>query len=233
LNYTAGDAGEALAWLNELDKQYNITNDDYGMGDFIDELKQKGYLNEDNQSGEFNITAKTEQSIRQSALEEIFGKLKKSGKGNHRSPQSGQGDEKNAERREFEFGDSLDQIDMTQSIQNAQVNHGIGGDFMMTERDLEVEEMDYKTLTSTVLMIDISHSMILYGEDRITPAKKVAMALAELIRTKYPKDTLDIVVFGNDAWPITLQDLPYLQVGPYHTNTYAGLGTGYRYAAPA
>ncbi len=222
LNYTSGDAGEALAWLNELDKQYNLTNDEYGMGDFIDELKQKGYLDEDKQNGGFNITAKMEQSIRQSALEEIFGKLKKSGKGNHRSPQSGQGDEKNAERREFEFGDSLDQIDMTQSIHNAQVNHGIG-DFMMTERDLEVEEMDYKTLTSTVLMIDISHSMILYGEDRITPAKKVAMALAELIRTKYPKDTLDIVVFGNDAWPITLHDLPYLQVGPYHTNTYAGL----------
>ena len=214
LNYTSGDAGEALAWMNELDKQYNITNDEYGMGDFIDELKQKGYLDEDKGNGEFRITAKAEQSIRQSALEEIFGKLKKSGKGNHRSPQSGQGDEKNAERREFEFGDSLDQIDMTQSIHNAQVNHGIG-DFMMTERDLEVEEMDYKTLTSTVLMIDISHSMILYGEDRITPAKKVAMALAELIRTKYPKDTLDIVVFGNDAWPIALKDLPYLQVGPY------------------
>ncbi|MNS33458.1 hypothetical protein D3C72_655730 [compost metagenome] len=111
---------------------------------------------------------------------------------------------------------------MTQSIHNAQINHGLG-DFHLTERDLEVEEMDYKTLTSTVLMIDISHSMILYGEDRITPAKKVAMALAELISTKYPKDTLDIVVFGNDAWPISIKDLPYLQVGPYHTNTYAGL----------
>ena len=72
-------------------------------------------------------------------------------------------------------------------------------------------------------MIDISHSMILYGEDRITPAKKVAMALAELIKTRYPKDTLDIIVFGNDAWPIEVKDLPYLQVGPYHTNTYAGL----------
>src|ERR1700749_409085 len=222
LNYTAGDAGEALAWLNELDKQYNITNDEYGMGDFIDELKQKGYLDEENEKGEFRITAKTEQSIRQSALEEIFGKLKKSGRGNHRSPQSGQGEEKNAERREFEFGDTPDQIDMTQSIHNAQVNHGIG-DFMMTERDLEVEEMDYKTLTSTVLMIDISHSMILYGEDRITPAKKVAMALSELITTKYPKDTLDIVVFGNDAWPVEIKDLPYLQVRPYHTNTVAGL----------
>ncbi|SOD20472.1 vWA domain-containing protein [Pedobacter xixiisoli] len=220
LNYTAGDAGEALAWMNELDKQYKFTNKDYGMGDFIEDLKEKGYINEEN--GETKITAKTEQTIRKSALEEIFGKLKKAGKGNHNSNTSGIGEEKNADRREFSFGDSLDQIDMTASIHNAQINHGIGN-FTLTERDLEVEEKDYKTLTSTVLMIDISHSMILYGEDRITPAKKTAMALAELIKTKYPKDTLDIVVFGNDAWPITIKDLPYLQVGPYHTNTFAGL----------
>ena len=72
-------------------------------------------------------------------------------------------------------------------------------------------------------MIDISHSMILYGEDRITPAKKVALALAEMIRTRYPKDTLDILVFGDDAWQIELSEVPYLQVGPYHTNTVAGL----------
>ncbi len=222
LNYTAGDAGEALSWMNELDKKYNMTTDEYGMGDFIQELKDKGYLSEENQNGEIKITAKTEQSIRQSALEEIFGKLKKSGKGNHRTNFSGQGDEKNAERREYQFGDNAEQIDLTQSIHNAQINHGIS-DFTLTERDLEVEEMDYKTLTSTVLMIDISHSMILYGEDRITPAKKVAMALAELISTRYPKDTLDIVVFGNDAWTIEIKDLTYLQVGPFHTNTYAGL----------
>lgn len=220
LNYTAGNAGETLAWMNELDKQYKFTNNDYGMGNFIDDLKEKGYIKEEN--GEPKITAKTEQTIRKSALEEIFGKLKKAGKGNHNSNISGIGEEKNADRREYSFGDSLDQIDMTASIQNAQINHGIG-DFTLTDRDLEVEEKDYKTLTSTVLMIDISHSMILYGEDRITPAKKTAMALAELIKTKYPKDTLDIVVFGNDAWPITIKDLPYLQVGPYHTNTLAGL----------
>lgn len=220
LNYTAGDAGEALAWMNELDKQYKFTNNEYGMGDFMDDLKEKGYIKEE--GGETKITPKTEQTIRQSALEEIFGKLKKAGKGNHNSNISGIGEEKNADRREYNFGDSLDQIDMTASIQNAQINHGIG-DFTLTDRDLEVEEKDYKTLTSTVLMIDISHSMILYGEDRITPAKKTAMALAELIKTKYPKDTLDIVVFGNDAWPITIKDLPYLQVGPYHTNTFAGL----------
>lgn len=222
LNYTAGDAGETLAWMNELDKQYKFTNGDYGMGDFIDELKDKGYIKENAKDGDMEITSKTEQTIRKSALEEIFGKLKKAGKGNHNSNISGIGEEKNADRREYSFGDSLDQIDMTASIQNAQINHGIGN-FTLTERDLEVEEKDFKTLTSTVLMIDISHSMILYGEDRITPAKKVAMALAELIKTRYPKDTLDIVVFGNDAWPITVKDLPYLQVGPYHTNTFAGL----------
>jgi Ca-activated chloride channel family protein len=222
LNYTAGEAAETLAWMNELDKKYNLTTNEYGIGDFIEELKEKGYIKEDPVSGNFKITGKTEQVIRKSALEEIFGKLKKSGRGNHNANRSGVGEEKNADRREYSFGDSLDQIDMTASIQNAQINHGLGN-FTLTERDLEVEEKDFKTLTSTVLMIDISHSMILYGEDRITPAKKVAMALAELIKTRYPKDTLDIVVFGNDAWPITVKELPYLQVGPYHTNTYAGL----------
>ncbi|WP_316817089.1 vWA domain-containing protein [Pedobacter nyackensis] len=222
LNYTAGDAGDALAWMNELDKQYKLTSNDYAMGNFIDDLKSKGYIKENPSNAEISITAKTEQTIRKSALEEIFGKLKKAGRGNHNSNISGVGEEKNADRREYAFGDSLDQIDMTASIHNAQINHGIGN-FTLTERDLEVEEKDFKTLTSTVLMIDISHSMILYGEDRITPAKKVAMALAELISTRYPKDTLDIVVFGNDAWPITIKDLPYLKVGPYHTNTLAGL----------
>jgi uncharacterized protein with von Willebrand factor type A (vWA) domain len=93
----------------------------------------------------------------------------------------------------------------------------------LNEDDLEIRETDYKTNSSTVLMIDISHSMILYGEDRITPAKKVAMALSELITTRYPKDTIDIVVFGNDAWQVEIKDLPFLEVGPYHTNTVAGL----------
>ena len=116
----------------------------------------------------------------------------------------------------------LDHLNLTASLQNAQINHGID-DFLMTEDDLEIQEREHKTQTSTVLMIDISHSMILYGEDRITPAKKVAMALSELILTKYPKDTLDIIVFGDDAWPIEVKDLPYLQVGPFHTNTYSGL----------
>jgi len=222
LTYTSGDVSEALKWLNELDKQYSLTDDGYAMGDFIDDLKNKGYISDDQQTGEIRITPKTEQGIRKKSLEEIFGKLKKSKQGDHRSFKPGQGDEQNAETRQFQFGDMLEQIDFTESIRNAQINHGIES-FRMQEDDLAIRETDYKAQTSTVLMIDISHSMILYGEDRITPAKNVAMALSELIKTRYPKDTLDIVVFGNDAWPIEVKDLPYLQVGPYHTNTVAGL----------
>ncbi|HET8752969.1 MAG TPA: VWA domain-containing protein, partial [Salinimicrobium sp.] len=168
------------------------------------------------------ITAKTERAIRQQALNQIFGKLKKSRSGNHATKQQGLGDEHTGEFKEFHFGDPLEKISMTESLRNAQINHGLG-DFKMTEDDLVVEETHHKSQMSTVLMIDISHSMILYGEDRITPAKKVAMALAELITTRYPKDTLDILVFGDDAWAISIADLPYLNVGPYHTNTVAGL----------
>lgn len=222
LTYTSGDVAEALQWLNELDKQYQLSSDEYGIGDFIEDLKQKGYITDDNEKGEIKITPKTEQGIRKRSLEEIFGKLKKAGKGNHKTFKPGQGDEINPETRPFQFGDMLEQIDFTESIRNAQVNHGVDS-FRMQEDDLSIRESDFKTQTSTVLMIDISHSMILYGEDRITPAKKVAMALSELITTRYPKDTLDIVVFGNDAWPVAIKDLPYLQVGPYHTNTVAGL----------
>ncbi|MBA2422967.1 MAG: hypothetical protein H0V61_07060, partial [Chitinophagales bacterium] len=160
--------------------------------------------------------------IRKRSLEEIFGKLKKSGPGNHKTVFSGEGEEFTTDSRPFVFGDSVDRINVTSSIRNAQINHGVD-DFNLTEDDLEIQERELKTHTSTILMIDISHSMILYGEDRITPAKKVAMALAELITTKFPKDTLDIIVFGDDAWKVEIRDLPYLQVGPYHTNTCAGL----------
>lgn len=225
LTHTSGDVNEALAWLNELDREYNLTDKNYGMGDFIEDLKKRGYLQENQQDGSFAVTAKMEQSIRQSALEEIFGKLRKSrSRGQHKTTYTGKGDELTSDRRPYRFGDAHEQIDMSASLKNAQIHHAQDPDrFHMTEDDLEVIEQEHKTQTSTVLMIDISHSMILYGEDRITPAKKVAMALAELITTRYPKDTLDIIVFGNDAWQIQVKDLPYLQVGPYHTNTVAGL----------
>ncbi len=219
---TSGNVSEALQWLTDVDKQYKLTNDQYGIGDFIEDLKRKGIVTDAGPRGELKVDSRGEQMMRQSALEEIFGKLKKSKGGEHKTNFSGRGDESTTDRRDYEFGDMVEQISVTDSIRNAQINHGFE-DFMMTEDDLEVVENEFKAQTSTVLMIDISHSMILYGEDRITPAKKVAMALAELITKKYPKDTLDILVFGDDAWQIEIKDLPYLQVGPYHTNTEAGL----------
>ncbi len=223
LVYTAGDAEEAIDWMKELDKEYQLSEDGYNMDDFIEDLKKEGYLNDDGSSNmEIQITPKTEQVIRQRSLEDVFGKLKKSKSGNHSTNYSGIGDEPTSNLRDFRYGDAPENIAMTESMRNAQINHGLDS-FAMTEDDLEVQETEYKTQTSTVLMIDISHSMILYGEDRITPAKKVAMALSELITTRYPKDTLDVIVFGDDAWQIKIKDLPYLNVGPYHTNTVAGL----------
>jgi len=239
ITHTSGDFDEAIDWLRELDKEYELTDDDYTIDDFIEELKAKGYIREEFEDGggemgdagtdgkeggkgTISITAKMERIIRQRALDQIFGKLKRSGSGNHKTGKSGQGDEHTGDMREYRYGDGLENISMTESLKNAQINHGIGN-FSLSEEDLVVEDTQHKAQMSTVLMIDISHSMILYGEDRITPAKKVAMALAELITTRYPKDTLDILVFGNDAWPISIKELPYLKVGPYHTNTVAGL----------
>ncbi len=120
------------------------------------------------------------------------------------------GDDREGDLKSYQYGDDLARINMTESLKNAQINNGIA-DVNITENDLIVEESNHKAQMSTVLMIDISHSMILYGEDRITPAKKVAMALVELIHRKYPKDTIDIIVFGNEAWPIKIKDLPYLK----------------------
>jgi uncharacterized protein with von Willebrand factor type A (vWA) domain len=225
ITHTSGDVDEAIDWLKILDKEYSLTTDEYMMDDFIEDLKKKGYLREEIQpdgNGQLAITAKTERVLRKNAMDQIFGNIRKSGTGNHKSKKSGQGDELTGEFRDFQFGDSIENISITESLKNAQINNGIG-DFRLTEKDLVIEDTHHKSQMSTVLMIDISHSMILYGEDRITPAKKGAMALAELITTSYPKDTLDVIVFGNDAWPIKIKDLPYLNVGPYHTNTVAGL----------
>ena len=221
MTHTSGDFEESFRWLKELDDEHGLTTPEYTLEDFRRDLEEKKFIKQDGKGG-MDLSEKSEQLIRKKALEQIFGKLKKSDRGNHKTSFIGKGNEQTSDRRPFQFGDGLDQIAFTESFRNAQINNGID-DFRMTEKDLEVTENLHASQMSTVLMIDISHSMILYGEDRITPAKKVAMALAELITQKYPKDSLDIVVFGNDAWEVKIKDLPYLSVGPYHTNTVAGL----------
>ncbi len=223
INISSGDVAQALKWLTELDKQYNITKDsDYGIADFIKDLEDKEYIKFDEDAVEMIITRKTERALRTQALEEIFRGLKKGSKGGHRTNHQGKGFEREPETRKWQFGDDINKLDTAASLLNAYKNSGIEG-FRLHEDDLEVFETEHHTSVATVLMIDLSHSMILYGEDRITPAKKVAMALSEMILKSYNKDSLDIIAFGNDVWTVSVEDLPYLKVGPYHTNTLAGL----------
>ncbi len=221
LEYTAGDAAEALRWLTALDEQHDLTGDGMGVGDFIEELKKQGFLADDDE-GVLRITPRTERTIRQRSLEDIFRQLRKGARGRHKTPFGGTGDERLTETRPWNFGDDVNQLDMTGTLSNAYHRCGTG-DWNLVEDDFQVYETDHQTSVATVLMIDLSHSMVLYGEDRITPARKTALALSELIMSRYPKDTLDIVAFGNDAWEVSVGDLPYLQVGPFYTNTRAGI----------
>ena len=219
---TSGDFNKTISIMTELDRKHNFTPENYGIGDFIEDLKKKGYIKENPNDQKIKITKKSELELRHSALDEIFGKLKKDKTGSHMTNTFGSSLDFDSSTKPYEFGDNLENIAFNESIKNAQKNYGIEN-FKLAETDLETYESDQKSQTSTVLLIDISHSMILYGEDRITPAKKVAMALSEMIMRKYKKDTLDVVVFGNDAWEVKIKDIPYLSVGPYHTNTIAGL----------
>lgn len=222
ISLTGGDVNETVSWMNEIDKQYRITLPLYGIGDFIKDLEERGFLKRERPDLPLKPSSKTDASIRQAAFDSLFGKIKKSGPGNHTTNIEGKGFDSLENSRPYEFGDSLNIIDSIESIKNSYIHHGID-DVQFDENDLIVKDSLHQSPCSTVLMIDISHSMILYGEDRITPAKKVTLALSQFIKTRYPKDSLEFIVFGDDAWQIELKDLPYLQVGPYHTNTIAGL----------
>ncbi len=225
LTIAGGDVQQALKWLTELDKEYDITEqfeDGYSLGDFIDELKERGYIENSSEHSGLIMTRKAERSIRKKSLEEVFKNLEKGGTGSHKTPHTGKGMERQPETRKYNPGDDIGQIDSVGTMLNM-LNHSSIDAFNLKEEDLEIYETDHYTSIATVLLIDLSHSMILYGEDRITPAKKVAMALSELIMNNYAKDSLDIVAFGNEAWEISIDDLPYLKVGPYHTNTKQGL----------
>ncbi|HMS66354.1 MAG TPA: VWA domain-containing protein, partial [Ignavibacteria bacterium] len=193
---------------------------DLSFGDFVDELKKQGLIAE--KDGMQILTSKGSQKIRTDMLRKIFSGMKPDTSGYHESNKSGRGIDKLSELKKFEFGDQVTNIDLTSTLKNAFLKSDINN-FRLDEDDIDVYETEHMSSCATVLMIDISHSMILYGEDRITPAKEVALALSELILTKYPKDKLNIVVFGDDAKEITVRDLPFLTVGPFHTNTKAGL----------
>jgi len=215
-----GDVNETLELLRRLQAQ-GMLDEKYDLDDFEKQLKENRLIQQ--VGDKLGLTGKGERRLRQDAFDAVFQHMKASGQGNHPLPyEGGSSEELLPERRPFAFGDNYRAIDYTSSLFNSIVRTGDLG-LNMAEKDLEVYEAERMTSCATVLMIDISHSMILYGEDRITPAKQVAMAFTELILTKYPKDDLSIVLFGDTATQVSIKQLPYIAVGPYHTNTQAGL----------
>jgi uncharacterized protein with von Willebrand factor type A (vWA) domain len=214
-----GNVEEALRLLRDLQRQ-GYLDSSFDLDDFARRLEEENVVGETD--GRIQLTPRGERELRRDAFEQIFRTLRAPGAGDHPVQRDGVGGEALPETRAFEFGDELEHIDFRRSFANA-MQRGIDDGLVLQQDDLEVHESEMRTSCATVLLLDISHSMVLYGEDRITPAKRVALGLTELILTKYPKDSLDLVVFGDDAQTVDLSDLPYVNVGPYHTNTRAGL----------
>jgi Ca-activated chloride channel homolog len=218
---SGGDVEEAMRWMRML-QQRGYLDPDIDLEAFFAQLMAENVITSDHE-GNLALTAGGERQIRRDALDEIFGGLQRSMTGSHSVATAGQGTERLTETRPYQFGDDPMAIDSIRSIQNAMKHNDPADPIGITEEDLEVFETEHASSCATVVMIDISHSMILYGEDRITPAKKVALALTELIMAKYPKDAIDVLLFGDEATEVPISQIPYVQCGPYHTNTKAGL----------
>jgi len=215
------------------------------LDDLVQRLAAEGYLNVDappqvpaghqpvtgpgglahaaSKSVQFNLTDKAIDFLGYKSLRSILGSLGKSSFGSHDTPYLATGIEADGWSKPYEFGDVLN-LDVNQTLLNSLARTGsIEVPLDLDYSDLMVRQAEYRSSCATVLMLDTSHSMILYGEDRFTPAKKVALALTHLIRTQFPGDTLRVVLFHDSAEEIPLAMLPQAQVGPYHTNTAEGL----------
>jgi Ca-activated chloride channel family protein len=172
---------------------------------------------------QFNLTEKGIDFLGYKALRGILGSLGKSSFGSHDTPYLATGIEADGYTKPYEFGDVLN-LDVNETLKNSLARTGrIEVPMDLDYSDLAVRQAEYRSSCATVLMLDTSHSMILYGEDRFTPAKKVALALTHLIRTQFPGDTIRVVLFHDSAEEIPLATLAHAQVGPYHTNTAEGL----------
>jgi Ca-activated chloride channel family protein len=173
-------------------------------------------------SVKFNLTQKGLDFLGYRTLKQLLGSVGKSSFGSHETAELSTGVEADSVSKPYEFGDTLN-LDVPATLQKAIEREGLGVPINIEYGDLRVHQSEYRSSCATVLMLDCSHSMILYGEDRFTPAKKVALALAHLIRTQYPGDSLRVVLFHDSAEEIPLGQLARAQVGPYHTNTGEGL----------
>ncbi|HEY7547181.1 MAG TPA: VWA domain-containing protein [Blastocatellia bacterium] len=174
------------------------------------------------QSIKFELTDKGLDFLGYKTLKDLIGSLGKSALGRHDTSHLSTGVEASEAARPYQFGDTLN-LDVNATLTSAIKREGLGVPINLEYKDLMVSQSEYQSSCATVLMLDCSHSMILYGEDRFTPAKRVAMALTHLIRTQYPGDSLSVVLFHDSAEEIPLSTLARAQVGPYHTNTREGL----------
>jgi Ca-activated chloride channel family protein len=181
-----------------------------------------GEAQERQANARFEITDKTIDFLGFKTLRDLLGSLGKSSFGRHDTRDLATGVESGGSSRAYEFGDTLN-LDIAETLSNAVRREGAKVPIELDYPDLMVHQCEYQSSCATVLMLDCSHSMILYGEDRFTPAKKVAMALSHLIRTQYPGDSLHLVLFHDSAEEIPLGELARVQVGPYYTNTREGL----------
>ncbi len=172
---------------------------------------------------QFNLTDKGIDFLGYKTLRHLLGSLGKSSVGSHDTPYLSTGIESDGFSKPYEFGDVMN-LDINETLKNSLARTGkIEVPMDLDYPDLMVRQAEYRSSCATVLMLDTSHSMILYGEDRFTPAKKVALALAHLIRTQFPGDTVRVVLFHDSAEEIPISQLAHAQVGPYHTNTAEGL----------
>jgi Ca-activated chloride channel family protein len=178
----------------------------------------------------FQITDKTLDFLGFKTLKHLLGSLGKSSLGRHDTRELSTGIESEGSSRRYEFGDTMN-LDVNATLLSAIRRHGLHVPLELDYQDLQVHQCEYQSSCATVLMLDCSHSMILYGEDRFTPAKKVTLALTHLIRTHYPGDTLHLVLFHDSAEEMPLAELARVRVGPYHTNTREGLRLAQRILA--
>ncbi len=194
--------------------------------------KREGHGQGGGQEGEarFEVTDKSLDFLGFKALRDLMGSLGKSSYGRHDTRHWATGVEASGASRRYEFGDTLN-LDTTATLSSAIGREGIGLPLNMEYDDLHVHQCDYQSSCATVVLLDCSHSMILYGEDRFTPAKRVAMALSHLIRTQFPGDSLSLVLFHDSAEEIPVSQLARVKVGPHYTNTREGLRVAQRVLA--
>ena len=202
------------------------------LNQLVQKLVDEGYINTEPQQGgpggegdgqvEVQITDKSIDFLGYKTLKDLLGSLGRSSFGAHDTRDMATGVEASGASKVYEFGDSMN-LDVNTTLFSALSREGLKLPINLEYRDLHVHQSEYQSSCATVLMLDCSHSMILYGEDRFTPAKKVAMALAHLIRTQYPGDSLRCVLFHDSAEELRIEDLARVQVGPYYTNTREGL----------